>query len=264
MGRWYGLLLAFSLSCGTAAAQVLYTEAFAVILDTAKHIKGSVQPDASFRNLRERLFELECRVNMTLRRRRHAWTFANQIEYTRFGKENVLSGGYLFAEYRQLTDTRYVSELYGEVHWQNPRGLRRKYAAGYNARLRLRRQPGSARFLGAGLFYEWEEWTYRGVPAERLPEVTTPVTTSRVRTNLYASLKQRLTEDFVVDASGYVQAPLTEDFGSPRLALAVQLRYQVREYLALQLSYRNLYDPAPVVPVDRLFNRYDFGVFLEF
>lgn len=257
-----GLVLAHA---APTRAQVLYTESFAVILDSTRRVKGAIQPDVSWRNLRDNLLEIENRVNITFRRERHAWTFANQVEYTRLGREDVLSGGYLFGEFRDLNDNRYVTEVYAELHWQSPRGLRRKVAGGYNARLRLRKEPTSAAFLGLGLFYEYEEWTYRGVPDGRRPEIVPALTiTRRVKANAYASLKQGLTEDIFLDVSGYVQAPLNGDLTRPRLALSAQVRYQIRTYLAFQLGYRNLYDQAPVVPVDKLFNRFDFGISLQF
>ena len=85
-------------------SQILFTESFSVILNASRTIQGSITPNIEFQTQKENLFEFEAMADISFRVGRNALTFANETELTRFGGETILSGIYLYGEYRIAAD----------------------------------------------------------------------------------------------------------------------------------------------------------------
>ena len=85
-------------------AQILHAESFTVILDTSKFIKGKIVPDFKFQNLKEDLIEFENTSDISFRFKKNAITIANKIELSKYGDEVLLSGGFLYMEYRRILE----------------------------------------------------------------------------------------------------------------------------------------------------------------
>ncbi len=111
-------------------AQILHSESFSVILDTSKWIKGSVVPDLKFQTQKKDLLEFENNANISMQFKKHALTLANKIELAKYGNEVLLSGGYLYMEYRNIIEDTYAFEPFAQLHWSEARGLELKYAGG--------------------------------------------------------------------------------------------------------------------------------------
>jgi hypothetical protein len=242
-------------------AQILHYENFAVILDTTKHVKGNVVPSFQFQNLKEDLIKFENTADFSLLFGKNAMTIANKVELSRFGEETFESGGYLYIEYRRIQDTLpFALEPYFQAHWNEVRGLDRKYAAGINLRWRVLYKKNSGIFAGIGPFYEFETWDYRGVPdSEAIPNPANPITRELVRLGSYVSYKQRLADKFLLDFSIYYQDDIQNLFQIPRAGSSSRITYKLTKYLGLTLLYQNMYDPNPVVPIDKLYHNVTFS-----
>ncbi|SFB31681.1 hypothetical protein [Algoriphagus aquimarinus] len=257
------LLILFSFN--VSKAQILHTESFTVILDSTKRVQGSIVPDLKFKNLKENLFEFENTADLSIKFKKNAVTFANKIELSRFGNQTLLSGGYVYAEYRKITETKIAIEVYNQVHWAEARGMEWKYAGGVNLRLRMVTKPNIGFYLGIGPFYENERWNYKGVSDDvSIPVGPVPIINENIKLGSYASLKYAPFEKIFVDISLYHQARFDELFSSPRLASSSRVTYKFTEVLGLSFIYQNIYDPNPVVPIDKLFNNVTLGVTISF
>jgi hypothetical protein len=242
-------------------AQILHYENFAVILDTTKHVKGNIVPSFQFQNLKEDLIKFENTADFSLLFEKNAMTIANKVELSRFGDETFESGGYLYIEYRRIQDTLpFALEPYLQAHWNEVRGLDRKYALGANLRWRVLYKKNTGLFAGIGPFYEYERWDYRGVPdSETIPNPANPITNELVRLGSYISFKQRLAEKFLLDLSIYYQDDIQSLFDVPRAGSSSRVTYKLTQYLGLTLLYQNMYDPSPVVPIDKLYHNVTFS-----
>lgn len=250
---------------GIAQAQILHTENFTVILDTTKTVQGSIVPDLKFKNLKEDLLEFENLADLSIRMRKSALTFANKIELSRFGKETFLSGGYIYAEYRKITDSKLVIELYNQIHWKEARGMEWKYAAGANMRFRMAVKENLGFYLGVGPFFENERWNYNGVSDEsKIPANPTVILNRNFKLGSYASLKYAPFEKIFLDFSLYHQARFDELFSTPRLASSSRITYKFTRVLGISFLYQNIYDPKPVVPIDKLFNSFSLNLTISF
>jgi hypothetical protein len=232
-----------------------------VILDTSKHVKGNIVPSFKYQNLKEDLIKFENTADFTVLFNHNALTVANKVELSRFGDETFQSGGYVYLEYRRIQDTLpFALEPYFQAHWNEVRGLDRKYAAGANLRWMILYKKKVGLFAGIGPFYEYETWDYRGVPdSETIPTNAVPITNELVRLGSYISYKQRFADKFLLDMSIYYQDDIQNLFVGPRAGSSSRITYKLTQYLGLTLLYQNMYDPSPVVPIDKLYHNITFS-----
>lgn len=246
--------------------QILFPESFNLILDSTKVIQGSIRPDIKFRTQKRDLFEFSNTADVSFRLgKNHAMTVANEIEISRYGEEVLLSGGYLYVEYRQLLDRRLSIEPFLQLHWSEARGLEFKYAGGINARWRIFVSGRGGLFLGTGPFFEFERWNYEGVPYEiELPDDITPLEQKNIKLGTYLSLKLEPFDNIFLDFSAYHQGRFDALFSTPRLASSTMLTYKFTRYLGLSLEYQNIFDPEPLVPIRKDFHKVKFGLTVSF
>ncbi|MEQ9219864.1 MAG: hypothetical protein RLO17_17550 [Cyclobacteriaceae bacterium] len=263
--KHYVLFLVLIPALNPGFSQVLHTENFNVIMDTTKMIKGSFTPSFRYRNLKEDYFEIANTTDISLRFNKHAITAANRLEYARFGKDNLMSGGFVYLEYRLIQDKKLAFEPYFQMHWQEIRGLDRKYAGGAYVRWRILVRPSIGIYAGLGGLYEFERWNYTGVSDSLLiPEDPVPVEVSRLRGASYFSFKKTFNEVFNLDVSLYFQPYISGSWQNYRLAGSFELTYNISEFLGLTVLYQNIYDPRPLVPIDALFNDINLGLTFSF
>ncbi|WP_162341629.1 DUF481 domain-containing protein [Cyclobacterium salsum] len=247
-----------------ANAQVLHTENFNVIIDTTKVLKGNFTPSFRYRNLKEDFLELANTADVSFRFGKHAFTVANRIEYSFLGDENILSGGFLYLEYVNIQSKKIAIEPFYQMHWNEVRGLDNKYAGGMNLRWRALVKNNTGLYFGIGSLYEFERWNYSGVPDDLLPIDQSAIEVNRLRGNSYVSFKQSFGDLFDLDISGYYQPNLSDFFKNHRLASSFELTYNITKYIGLRLLYQNIYDSAPLVPIDKLYHDVNFGITISF
>jgi len=258
------IILLLLLGASRSECQVLFTESFNVILDTTKFIQGTITPDLEFQTQKANLLEFENMADMSIRIGKSGITLANKIELTRYGGETILSGSYLYGEYRLSSGKIFITEIHSEVHWSDARGLDRKYAGGVNARFCFFKNQKAGFFGGIGPFYEYERWNYEGVPESDLPDNTDEVVRKNIKLGSYLSYKQELFKRFNLDFSIYHQSRFDEIFSTPRLASSSKIGFQLVEHLELVFIYQNIYDYKPVVPIDKWFHKYIFSIAISF
>jgi len=258
------ITIALSVYCLKAVAQVLHTENFNVVIDTTKILKGNFTPSFRYRNLKEDFLEIGNTADISIRIKKHAFTVANRVEYSILGKENILSGGFVYIEYVNLQSKKIALEPFFQMHWREIRGLERKYAGGMNIRWRALVKENTGLFFGIGTLYEFERWNYSGVPDDLLSNDQTPIEIEQFRGTSYISFKQKLGDLFDLDISGYYQPTFSSPFEKYRLASSFELTYNFTKFIGLRFLYQNIFDPKPLVPIDKLYHDVNFGITLSF
>lgn len=249
------LLVTFSAIMAVAKGQILFSESFTVILDSTKSVKGSVTPELKIQTQKKTLVEITNLADLSLKVKKNYFSVANKVEFTSFGSEVFLSGGYLFMKFKNDLDKHFTLEYYGQVHWAEARGMERKYAGGVNGRLKIIKNAKTGLFVGVGPFYEYEKWNYDAVSDERLPANLSSLDTINFKMGTYLSFKHWIWERVFLDLSLYHQSRLDQVFHKPRLASSSRVGYQISEHLQFVAMYQNIYDYSPIVPIDRWFHR---------
>ncbi|MFO7939705.1 MAG: hypothetical protein R6U66_08150 [Bacteroidales bacterium] len=250
----------------TSRAQLLHTESFSVILDSSRTIQGAIVPNLEFQTQAEDLLEFENIADFSFRLTpKHAFTIANKIELSKYGKEVLLSGGYLYIEYRGGVQQTLALEPYAQVLWSEARGLAMKYAAGINARWRIWVEENIGIFAGTGPFYEIERWNYQGVPNRvLLPEDLPEIKVQTFKWGTYLSFKYVPFDAISLDASFYHQSRIEDFFYTPRLASSASITWNLTQYLGITFVYQQIYDYNPIVPIDKDFHKIIMGVEISF
>ena len=201
------------------------------------------------------MIEITNLTDLSIKVKRSYLSVANKIEFTSFGSDVFLSGGYMYFKFKNELDKHFLLEYYGQVHWAEARGMERKYAAGANARFKIIKNSRTGFFVGAGPFYEYEKWSFNGVPDERLPANLALIDTVNIKFGSYISFKHQIFDKVFLDLSAYHQARFDELFTRPRLATSSRVGYQFSEHLQFVVMYQNIYDYQPIVPIDNWFHR---------
>jgi len=258
------LFLLLFVGIGRINSQVLHTEAFSVIIDTTQKIKGSIVPDLKFQNQKKNLIEFENTSDISFRLKNHAITFANKIELSKYGRDVLLSGGYLYVEYRRIFEEKFTVEPYSQLQWSDARGLEFKYAGGIQGRYHILQNEKLGIYFGLGPFYEYERWNYDGVKEHLLPDQTEKIISEKFKIASYISFKWISDINLTFDFSAYHQSTLDDFFTTPRLASSTSITYNFTDNLGLLLKYENIYDYDPIVPIDKLFNKIVFTIDISF
>jgi len=258
------ILIIFFVGIYAGSGQILHTESFSVILDSTQKIKGSIVPDFKYQNQKNDLIEFENTSDISFQFKKNAVTLANKIELSKYGDQTLLSGGYLYMEYRKILEKRFALEPYSQLHWSEARGLAFKYAGGINARYRIVTNDKIGFFAGSGPFYEYERWNYDGVKDSLLPAITNDVISEEIKLGTYISFKWETSFNISIDISLYHQARFDQLFSTPRLASSSSVSFNFTEHLGLILQYQNIYDYNPLVPIDKLYNKVTFTVDISF
>jgi hypothetical protein len=245
-------------------SQVLHTENFNIVIDTTQRIKGDFAPNFRYRNLKKNFIELENTADISVLIKNHAFTLANRIEYSALGSENISSGGFIYVEYQNLKSKKFAPEPFFQMHWNEIRGLDRKYAGGLNIRWRAYVKNKTGLYFGLGSLYEYERWNYSSVPDELLPTDQTAIKVNRIRGNAYISFKQNFKDFLELDISGYYQPYFAFFRDSYRLAGSFEISYDFTKHLGIRLLYQNIYDSSPLVPIDKLYHDINIGVTIAF
>jgi len=246
-------------------AQILHTESFNIILDTSKVIKGSTMPSFRYRNVKEEFIEIENTADVSFRINKHALTIANKLEYSIYGKENLMSGGFIYLEYRNIQHKILAFEPFLQMHWQEIRGMKKKYAGGMNIRWRLLVKQDVGMYAGLGTLYEYEWWSYSAVSEpSAVPADSEPVKVTQFRGVSYLSVKKQFSDLFDLNVSIYYQPALAVQNISHRLASSSELTYHINQNFGFTVVYQNIYDSNPVVPIDKIFHDINLGITLSF
>lgn len=258
----FTLFLVFQLSTGFS--QILFYESFNVILDSTKTVQGSIVPDLKFLTQVKNVLQFENLADITIKNKTHVFTLANKVDFSKLGKETFLSGGYFYAEYRKILEKKFSMEFFSQIHWEEARGLQRKYAGGVTARIRIKKQQNLGLFIGGGPFYEYEKWTYQGVLPEFIPPEAVPITTQKLKMGSYISFKYAPLSTLFLDFSVYHQGLFKSLFSTTRIASSTKISYRFTQHIGFAFLYQNIYDPAPVVPIDHWFHKITFGISVNF
>lgn len=262
--RYLLILLLLSTSLSPLRSQIVHSESFSKLLDSTKTLKGSVVPDLEYSSQKKDLIEFENTMDISFTYGEHALTIANQIELSQYGSEILLSGGYLYMEYRNFHNNIFSLQPYNQVMWARARGLALKYAAGVYGRVKLVEFSSLGLYAGTGPLYEFEKWNYDGVKDNNLPEKTNDKYKVAVKWGSYISFLWESGYNFIFDASIYHQSRLNGFISEPRVAASTSLTYEVTEHVGVILQYRNIYDYDPVVPIDKLYTNVVFSMDLSF
>lgn len=95
------LVVGLSTLIHESRGQILFSESFTVILDSTKQVQGSVTPELKIQTQKKTLIEITNMADLSIKVKKNYFSVANKVEFTSFGGEVFLSGGYLFMKFKK-------------------------------------------------------------------------------------------------------------------------------------------------------------------
>ena len=255
----YLLLVLFS--SVTAYSQMLFSENLTMTIDSTKTLQGSLMPEIDFKTEKENVFTFKNTANLNLLiNHNRVINVINKFELSTYGKQAILSGGYVHMEYRYLLDHAFEVYPYVESQWAESRGMIHKISSGLQSRYRLVNTNSSLMFVALGLFFEYEKWQHP------TPDANTPehAYSRSLKTHLSLSYKLQLAKKWGLTTTAIHQAKPDSYFKSTRFGGAVDLAYHITPKIGVRGPYRIIYDTTPIVPVRKDYNTVDVGLDIAF
>ena len=242
-------------------AQMLFSENLTMEIDSTKTIQGSLQPVVDFKTEKENVLTLKNTANLNLLiKKSRVINLINKLEFSTYGKNITVSGGYVHAEYRYLLHHAFEVYPYVESQWAGSRGMTFKISSGVQSRYRLVNTEHCLMFAAVGLFYEFEKWQYPDPPAG----ISDYAYSRSVKSHLSLSFKHSLGEHWELTTTAIHQAKPDSYFKSARFGGAVDLAYHITPKIGIRGTYRIIYDTSPIVPVRKDYNTVDAGIDISF
>lgn len=260
MNRIVYILFCFFLSL-PMQAQMLFSENQTMNIDSTKTIQGSLQPVLDFKTEKENVLTLKNTANLNLLiGRNRVINLINKLEFSTYGKNINVSGGYVHAEYRYLLHHAFEVYPYAESQWAGSRGMTFKVSTGLQSRYRLVNTTHSLMFAALGFFYEFEKWEYPNPPAG----TNSHAYSRSIKSHLSLSFKHTIGEKWELTTTAIHQAKPDSYFKSARFGGAVDLAYHITPKIGVRGTYRIIYDTTPIVPVRKDYNTVDVGLDIAF
>jgi hypothetical protein len=187
--------------------------------------------------------------------------FSNTLIYT--GATGRLNKGAAQVSYRDRNSRKVSAELYGKLQWNQTWGMQKRLFGGCDLVIRLNKQENAHQnnlYGGIGLFYEFEEWNWNGVPPTLKPldAKTQYIRTVRLSNFWKVSTKISKTVDF--NALTYIMFPVNENFKTPRTVLDCNFFFKVSSHVNAVLHWDGIYDENLPVPIGNFFYSYTVGL----
>ena len=262
-------LLLFSLLCmlhQSSIAQFIFPESFIMMpLDTSKKYAGTIAGAFSQQTQEFVVTQLNSRIELAKRiHTLNVLTVAGNFQIVRNGPETVVSGGYVFARYRDRINRKFFPEYMIQYQWMEARGLEQKIASTANMRYRFLRTESISLAAALGFLMEYEKWNFSAVREKDLPAETNDIEVYNPRFNSYISYDHDLGDRMNIDMAVYYQFRLDEKLSRKRLGLHSRLNIKLTNKLNYAVTIRLMDDRQPIVPVDPLWYNFSNELVLAF
>jgi hypothetical protein len=257
----YGML-------GQTYAQFLFPESYIILpIDTNKRNAGVI--GGSFKSHTQKRVITEYQANSEFAHRfthNNILTVVSNIGLIRNGEQTILSGGYVFTRYRHHISRNFYPEYMVQYQWMEVRGLEHKVAVTYNWRYRFIRTENTRLAIAGGLMGEYEDWSYRGVPEERLvlEPNTDNINVFNPRFNGYLSYDQQISERATLDMALYYNVRMFSPLLRTRYGAHAAVRVKISKHLQFRSLLRIMNDLQPVVPVTNWWHQFNNELVLSF
>ena len=239
-------------------SQMLFSENLTMSIDSTKSIQGTILPVLDFKTEKKDVFTFKNTANLNLLiKNKHVINLINKLEFSTYGNEVTVSGGYVHTEYRYLLHNAFEVYPYVESQWAESRGMKYKVSTGLQSRYRLINSAHCIMFATVGVFFDFEKWEQ--------PFFTGTYACSRsIKSHLSISFRHRLGENWELTTTAIHQEKPDSYFKKARFGGAIDLKYKITPTIGIRGAYRIIYDTAPIVPVRKDYNVVDVGIDLSF
>lgn len=176
------------------------------------------------------------------------------------GREVIQNEGMLHLRFRDRDSRKLSPEGYVQYQWNGAWGMLSRNLLGSNVRIRLMEKKTSDLYMASGIFYEWEQWDWRGVKPELVPAAADHRNRSMFRFNLYLKYAVKINEAVDFTAVNYLQFPLSGRLLQPRWYMDANLYIKAGRRLSVVIHWDHVHDLNRVVPIDPFYYSFSTGL----
>lgn len=180
-----------------------------------------------------------------------------------FANDQALEeNGFATIRFRDQDFRTIYPDLFIQYQWNTVLGLKHRWVAGGNARLKLLDNQNLDLFASIGGFYENEVWD----PSISQFTFEDSILQSGIRQRILARANSYLKSGIRISKStdlvliNYIQFPLSSDFLKPRWHLQASFITSISKRIEFYLRYSHVYDVFRVLPINSFFFVTDFGI----
>jgi len=240
------LLLGLPLS---GNAQILNADQFASKVDSSQSFKALFDFSMNIRRPKTLVLSISTGLDMSYWYKKSLFILKGKFSFFRSGSNDFLNSGFAHLRVRLFSDFWVHPEFFGQYQTDWIRGMPNRILGGGNLRFRVVEQENTKLYLGLGYMYEYENWTYDGVPSSVVVIDDTPIHNHYTKINSYASFYQKIKDFAFFQMIVYFQARPDAFFVLPRASVQGILGFDISKHFRFSVHYNLTYDAAPPVPV---------------
>ncbi len=193
-------------------------------------------------------------LTTTLQKYKEFFILSASERFTYQGPQTFLDAGYVHLRFRHLYKNAVHPETYVQYQWDNNRGLKHRFVTGTNIRYDFLKKPKLQLTVATGLMYENERWNYVGVAdSSEIPANADDQITHLLKSSTYFKAEWEPSATNQVSLSVFLQERPDKFFVYPRIAHTLHWVIAVGKHVSVDFAYYGIYDPKPVVPIDKYY-----------
>lgn len=183
-----------------------------------------------------------------------------------YGTTGILNKGSALLDYRDKHSRKISPEIYAKLQWNGTWGLDYRTIVGIDGVCRLAKDDKKKfyAYMGLGLFYDWEKWSWNVIPVALQPADAKPQYLNSLRVNSYWKVAAKLSPTIDINTISYFLCPTTKDFFSPRWIFEFNAYLKASNHFNVVLHWDHFYDEQSPLPIKNFFYSYTAGLQIKY
>ena len=197
-------------------------------------------------------------LNAVLAPGKTSYVVLGKLAYTENNRSTILNNGYLHLRTNFNYRKTWSQEVYGQIQYDNFRGLTQRYLLGGGVRFKAIRSSKFDLILGSGPMYEKEDW--------RIPESEGMEDVAFLKLSNYLIVRWNIADNVNFNTIFYYQVGYDKsiDAARNRISSTTNFNFKISKHLSFTTSISMAYEDKPIIPITRFIYGVENGLTLEF
>lgn len=263
MFRILSLFLFFALLSQNADCQILNFQNSDFKKDSAK-FKGTITSSLSSYNRSAaanepvEFFGFEIQSGFAFFFKNSRLTLINEFDYLKINDEPFLNTGYQHIRYSLFEDKRFHPEVFGQIQYDNFRGLSPRVLSGTGFRYDFIENDKLSMFSGFGVMYEYEKWS--------VPNSDLFIEVDFLKSNNYLGWRWNISESFDANMIAYFQTAYDQSASvwRNRYSFEMNLNSKINKRFKITNSFSLGHEDQPIVAITKTIYNFTTGLNIVF
>lgn len=197
-------------------------------------------------------------LNAVLAPSKTSYVVLGNLAYTENNGSTILNNGYLHLRTNFNYQKTWSEEIYGQIQYDNFRGLTQRYLLGGGIRWKVIRAKKFDLILGTGPMYEREDW--------KIPNSEDIEDVGYLKSSNYWIVRWNISENVNFNTIFYYQVGYDQSIAAARnrISSTTNFNFKISKHLSLVTSIAMAYEDKPIIPITRFIYGVENGLILEF